>query len=205
MNNIIKLAILFLFLFIVQPSAYHHPSRTDAQDGHTNKKTGQYHYHNRPESKPLTLSQSKFTVKIISVIDGDTLKVGYNGQKESIRLIGIDTPESRNNKKVKKDAKRSGQDIESIIAMGKRATEYVEGVVKPGDAITIEFDVQKRDKYKRSLGYVYLSNGKMLNEEIVKAGYATVITIPPNVKYKDRFLRAYKQARESKRGLWQKN
>ncbi len=47
-----------------------------------------------------------------------------------------------------------------------------------------------------------LSNGKMLNEEIVKAGYANVMTIPPNVKYKDRFLKAYKHARERKRGLW---
>ena len=86
--------------------------------------------------------------------------------------------------------------------MGKRATEYVESLVKPGDLINIEFDVQERDKYKRLLGYVYLSNGKMLNEEIVKDGYANVMTIPPNVKYKDRFLRAYKHARERRRGLW---
>ncbi len=124
--------------------------------------------------------------------------------EESIRLIGIDTPESRVNKKTKKDAKRSGQDVETIIAMGKRATEYVESLVKPGGLITIEFDVQERDRYKRLLGYVYLSNGKMLNEEIVKAGYASVMTIPPNVKYKDRFLIAYQEARERKVGLWGK-
>ena len=68
--------------------------------------------------------------------------------------------------------------------------------------IAIEHDVQERDRYGRILGYVYLSNGKMLNEEIVKAGYAMIMTMPPNVKYKDRFLRAYKQARERKRGLW---
>ncbi len=86
--------------------------------------------------------------------------------------------------------------------MGKRATEYVESLVNTGDLITIEFDVQKRDKYGRLLCYVYLSNDKMLNEEIVKVGYAVILTIPPNVKYKDRFLRAYKDARESKRGLW---
>jgi len=68
--------------------------------------------------------------------------------------------------------------------------------------ITIELDVQERDRYGRILGYVYLSSGKMLNEEIVKAGYAVIMTIPPNVMYKDMFLRAYKQARERKRGLW---
>jgi micrococcal nuclease len=88
--------------------------------------------------------------------------------------------------------------------MGKRATEYVESLVKPGGLITIEFDVQERDRYKRLLGYVYLSNGNMLNEEIVKAGYASVMTIPPNVKYKDRFLIAYQEARKDKRGLWGK-
>ncbi len=145
-------------------------------------------------------AQELFTV--LRVVDGDTLKVRYLGEDESVRLIGIDTPESRVNKKTKKDAKRSKQDIETIVAMGKRATAYVEGLVKPGDTITIEFDVQERDRYKRLLGYVYLSNGKMLNEEIVKAGYANVMTIPPDVKYEDRFLRAYKQARERKKGLW---
>jgi micrococcal nuclease len=88
--------------------------------------------------------------------------------------------------------------------MGKRATEYVENLVKPGDLITIEFDVEQRDRYDRLLGYVYLSNGKMLNGEIVKAGYANVMTIPPNVKYQDRFLKAYQEARARKRGLWEK-
>ncbi len=154
----------------------------------------------------LTLLSSSLhaqqTTTVIRIVDGDTLKVRYWGKEESIRLIGIDTPESRVNKKTKRDAKRSGQDIKTIVAMGKRATEYVESLVKPGDLITIEFDVQQRDRYGRLLGYVFLSNGKMLNEEIVKAGYANVMTIPPNVKYKDRFLRAYREARESKRGLW---
>ncbi len=140
---------------------------------------------------------------VIKIIDGNTLWVQYGRQREIVRLIGIDTPESRVNKKAKKDAKRSGQDIKIITSMGQRATKYVSSLVKPGDKVTIEFDVEQRDRYDRLLGYVYLSNGKMLNEEIVKAGYANVMTIPPNVKYQDRFLRAYKQARERKRGLWQ--
>ena len=73
---------------------------------------------------------------------------------------------------------------------------------KPGDTVKMEFDVEKRDKYSRLLGYVYLSDGKMLNEEIVKAGYANLMTIPPNVKYQDRFLKAYREARENRKGLW---
>ena len=200
MRNSLKLSIFLSLLFVIPFTAYPHSGRTDAQGGHTNKRTGEYHFHNRPESKP---SHAQQTTTVTRVVDGDTLKVFYLGSEESIRLIGIDTPESRVNKKTKKDAKRSGQDIETIIAMGKRATKYVEGLVKSGDLITIEFDVQERDKYERLLGYVYLSNGKMLNGEIVRAGYANVMTIPPNVKYEDRFLKAYKQAREDKRGLWE--
>ncbi len=152
-------------------------------------------------SSPLHAQQ---TTTVVRIVDGDTLKIRYWGKDESIRLIGIDTPESRVNKKAKRDAKRSGQDIKTITSMGKRATEYVESLVKPGDLITIELDAQERDRYDRLLGYVYLSNGKMLNEEIVKAGYANVMTILPNVKYQDRFLRAYKEARKKRRGLWEK-
>ncbi len=147
----------------------------------------------------LTLLSSSLhaqqTVTVVRVVDGDTLKVRYWGKEESIRLIGIDTPESRINKKAKRDAKRSGQDIKTITATGKRATDYVESLVKPGDLITIEFDAQQRDRYDRLLGYVYLSNGKMLNEEIVKAGYANVMTIPPNVKYQDRFFKGLQRSK----------
>ena len=71
-----------------------------------------------------------------------------------------------------------------------------------GDTIRIEFDVQKKDKYGRLLAYVYLPNGTMLNEEIVKAGYANLMTVPPNVKYQERLLKAYREARENGRGLW---
>ncbi len=78
-------------------------------------------------SSPLHAQQ---TTTVVRVVDGDTLKVRYWGKEESIRLIGIDTPESRANKKAKRDAKRSGQDIKTITAMGKRATRYVEGLVK---------------------------------------------------------------------------
>ena len=144
----------------------------------------------------------RLQAKVVKIIDGDTIKIEYAGTEENVRLIGIDTPESSKNSKAKKDAERSGQDVETIVAMGKKATNYVKSIIKPGTNIEIEFDVQSRDKYSRLLGYVYLQNGKMLNEKIVSAGYANVMTIPPNVKYQDRFLAAYKEARENNRGLW---
>lgn len=153
-------------------------------------------------AKPQTKTQDQQTVTIIKIIDGDTLKIKYQGKDENVRLIGIDTPESKANKKAENDSKRSGQDIRTITALGKEATNYVKSLVKPGNTVRIEFDVQQRDRYGRLLGYIYLDNGKMLNEEVTRAGYATIMTVPPNVKYSERFLKAFREARENKRGLW---
>lgn len=139
---------------------------------------------------------------VVQVVDGDTLRIEMDGQEEAIRLIGIDTPESKINKKAKKDSIKTNYDVETIMAMGKEAARYVRTLVRKGDTVGIEFDVQKRDKYKRLLVYAYLSDGKMLNEEIVKAGYANIMTYPPNVRYQDRFVRAYREARDTKRGLY---
>ncbi len=148
-------------------------------------------------------SYAKQKTTVTRIIDGDILQALYGEREERIRLIGIDTPESRVNKRAKRDENMSEQDIKTIIEMGRNAKKYVDGLIKRGDYINIEFDVQKRDKHGRLLCYVYLSNGKMLNEEILKDGYAVIMTIPPNVKYKDIFSRAYNQAKERKAGLWE--
>jgi len=139
---------------------------------------------------------------VVQVVDGDTLRIEMDGQEEAVRLIGIDTPESKINKKAKKDSIKTNHDVETITAMGKEAARYVRTLVRKGDTVGIEFDVQKRDKYNRLLVYAYLSDGKMLNEEIVKAGYANIMTYPPNVRYQDRFVRAYREALDTKRGLY---
>jgi micrococcal nuclease len=149
---------------------------------------------------PMGNAYNKATV--VRVVDGDTIKIEMNGHEEAVRLIGIDTPESKVNKKAKKDAIKTNHDVEVITAMGKEATEYVKTLVRKGDTVGIEFDVQKRDKYKRLLVYAYLQDGKMLNEEIIKAGFASVMTYPPNVKYQERFVRAYREALDTKRGLY---
>ncbi len=149
-------------------------------------------------------SRDRESDTVLQIVDGDTLTIQRKGHLEKIRLIGIDAPESSINNKTKKDAARGNGDIGTITKMGKEATRFVKKIVKPGDTVTIEFDKQTRDKYGRLLAYVYLSDGKMLNEEIVKAGYASLLTYPPNVKYQDRFLKAYREARENNRGLWGK-
>ncbi len=151
--------------------------------------------------KALGVEKIEFA-KVARIVDGDTLKVNYKGREERVRLIGIDAPESKPNEKAKIEAVRGGEDLKTITAMGKRATEYVKTLLQPGDTVKMEFDIEKRDKYGRLLAYVYLSDGKMLNEEIVKAGYANLMTHPPNVKYQERFLKAYREAKDKGRGLW---
>lgn len=145
-------------------------------------------------------AQEKTT--IIKVVDGDTLRIEYQGQKETIKLIGIDAPESKLNRKAEQDAIRNSESLITIASMGIDATNYSKSLIKKGDTVTIEFDVQARDKYKKMLGYIYISDGRMLNEEMLAAGYAYLKTDSVNVKYQDRFLKAFKEAKENKRGLW---
>jgi micrococcal nuclease len=139
---------------------------------------------------------------VLYVTDGDTIKVKINGRKESVRLIGIDAPESRANDRAYKQALRSRADLETILALGKQSKQFLSQRLPASSTVQLEEDVQPRDRYGRLLAYVYLPNGMMVNEEILISGYASVLTIPPNVRYVERFTRAAKEARKAKRGLW---
>ncbi len=66
----------------------------------------------------------------------------------------------------------------------------------------LEFDVERRDHYGWLLAYVYLENGTFVNAWLVENGYAQVMTVPPNVKYQEMFLKLQREAREARRGLW---
>jgi micrococcal nuclease len=143
------------------------------------------------------------TAIVQRVVDGDTLDVVYGGRAESVRLIGIDTPEKRENEKARRDSTRTGRDIATITAAGKAATAFMRAIVAPGERVGLEFDVRRRDKYDRLLAYVYLSDGRMINEEMLRAGFANVYTFPPDVRYVARFRAAEMEARRLRRGLWQ--
>ena len=129
-------------------------------------------------------------VNIVRVIDGDTFVIfNIYGSEEKIRLIGVNAPESRNSGKKKKEE------------FGEESKKYLTNLLKNAK-VRLEFDVQRVDRYGRTLAYVYLENGTFLNEYLVKNGYAQVATFPPNVKYKDLFIDAQRYARENKTGLW---
>jgi micrococcal nuclease len=123
-----------------------------------------------------------------------------------LKECGVDTPESRKNKKAKKDAARSKKDVDTITALGKESTAHTKKLLKNKKEVYIETDVQEKDKYGRTLGYVYLDKDKkeMLNEMIIADGYGAVMTVPPNVKYEKKFLKSQKKARKKKKGLWDK-
>ena len=125
-------------------------------------------------------------VKVIRVIDGDTVEI-ENGEK--VRYIGMDTPETVDPRK-------------PVQCFGKEASLKNKNLVE-GKEVELEVDISNIDKYGRLLRYVWL-NGVMINEELVKEGYARVETIPPDVKYSQILLSAEKDARSNNRGLWSK-
>ena len=130
-------------------------------------------------------------VLVTKVIDGDTFYFDNGTAKgEKARLIGVDAPESRTVFK-----KRVGY-------YGKEAKAYLKTLLI-GQQVKVEYDIDRADQYGRALVYVYLENGTFVNAELVKEGYAMVMTVPPNVKYAALFLQLQQEAREKNRGLWQ--
>lgn len=145
----------------------------------------------------LLQTQVVFALTVTRVIDGDTVVLS---DKRHIRLIGIDTPESLESRKLQKDVIRTGKDKATIKALGKRSAAFTRDLVE-GKTVTIKYDHQKKDKYRRTLGYIYLKDGTFVNLEIVRQGYANAYTRFP-FKFMEQFRVAEVEAREKGRGLW---
>jgi endonuclease YncB( thermonuclease family) len=121
------------------------------------------------------------------VIDGDTIEVRFRGRTVDVRLIGIDTPETVD-------------PTEPVGCYGKAASNFTTRRLL-GERVRLEFDVERRDRYGRTLAYVWIGD-RLFNEVLVRRGFASVSTYPPNATYVDRFLAAQRIAREQERGLW---
>lgn len=128
---------------------------------------------------------AKSTEKVSRVIDGDTFEI-QGGIK--VRLIGIDTPEMKNKNKT----------IDCFALEAKKKAEDL----LTNKEVVLEKDVSETDRYGRLLRYVYL-NGEMINDTLVKDGFAKISTFPPDVKNAQIFLASERMAREAKAGLWQ--
>ena len=129
---------------------------------------------------------------VVRLVDGDTVWVRLASGVEKVRYIGIDTPEVHH-------------PIRGEEPGGREATEINRGLV--GDRpVRLEPDVQLRDRYGRLLAYVWVKRADgvevMVNAELVRLGYAQVMTVPPNVRHAELFRKLAVEAREHRRGLW---
>lgn len=125
---------------------------------------------------------------VTRVVDGDTMHVVLGGRDVTIRFIGVDTPETV----------APGQPVECY---GPQASRFATRALT-GRSVRLEFDVERVDPYGRTLAYVWLPDGSMFNETLVRRGFATVATYPPDTRYVDRFEAAERAARAVDRGLW---
>lgn len=132
----------------------------------------------------IDFDPKKYKAKVIRVIDGDTIKIEGD---EVVRYIGIDTPETVHPSK-------------PVQCYGKEASDKNREMVE-GKEVKLEKDVSETDKYGRLLRYVWL-DGMLVNEYLVREGYAQSSSYPPDVKYQDKFIEAQRLAREERKGLW---
>lgn len=128
--------------------------------------------------------------RVVKVLDGDTLDVDLGGSVERVRLLGIDTPES-----VKPDT--------PVECFAKEASSRLRALLPEGTAVRLARDAEERDRFGRLLAYVYrLPDGVFVNLDLVRGGYARVLTVRPNVAHAPELERASRDARRSGRGLW---
>jgi len=122
--------------------------------------------------------------KVVNVVDGDTFKIESG---ETVRMIGIDTPETVHPSK-------------PVQCYGKEASLKTEELIE-GKETKLEKDISEKDKYGRLLRYVYVGD-VFINEYLVREGYAMSSSYPPDIKYQDKFIEAQKKAQEDNKGLW---
>jgi micrococcal nuclease len=118
------------------------------------------------------------------IIDGDTFECTLEATRVTVRLLGLDAPER-------------GQG-----PYGAQATRFLARALPVGSSVRLDLDVRERDRYGRLLAYVWTAAGAMVNEALLRAGYAVVDIRPPNVKYADTLRAAARAAREGSAGLW---
>ncbi len=136
------------------------------------------------------------------IVDGDTIDLTFDGESTRIRLIGIDTFESRSSIKAKAQAYDYNISLEEVIKRGKRATTYIHEQLSKRVKHYLEYDEDFLDRYGRTLAYVWFSDTDMLNMDIICSGYAIPLTIKPNDKYAEQFAQCYQDAKEREIGVW---
>lgn len=126
---------------------------------------------------------------VVRVVDGDTIHVRIGERVERVRYIGVNAPELHHPRRGEEPGGREAARVNRDLVLNRRAR--------------LEIDVQSRDRYGRLLAYVWVGD-LMVNAELVRLGYAQVMTVPPNVRHQALFLKLQRDAREAGRGLWRR-
>lgn len=125
---------------------------------------------------------------VVRVIDGDTFQASISGEQKTVRLLNVDTPET-------KDPNAP------IECMGPEATKALEQLLPVGSKVTLEMDKEPLDKYGRTLAGVFDSSGKLVNAEVARMGLGVPVLIEPNRKFHPPVVAAFKDARTRGLGL----
>ena len=124
---------------------------------------------------------------VTRIVDGDTIHVDVGGRVEKVRYIGVNTPEIHHPHKGEEPGGREAAAVNRALVSGRH--------------VRLELDLQSRDRHGRLLAYVWVA-GTMVNAELVRRGFAQVMTVPPNVRHQALFLKLQREALEARRGLW---
>jgi micrococcal nuclease len=124
---------------------------------------------------------------VVGVVDGDTIEVARGPETDTVRLLGIDTPETRHPTK-------------AVECFGPEAASYTDQRLL-GRSVRLEADIEERDRYGRRLAYVVV-DGERFNDELLRRGYARLLVIEPNHTYARTMLRQELDAKRVGRGLW---
>lgn len=136
-----------------------------------------------PSSEPAGIQAT-----VVRVIDGDTFKASINGEEKTVRLLNVDTPET-------KDPNAP------VECMGPEATKGLEQLLPVGSKVRLELDVEPLDKYGRTLAGVFDSGGKLVNAEIARLGLGVPVLLEPNRKFYPPVVEAFDEARTQGMGL----
>lgn len=127
---------------------------------------------------------------VVSVADGDTFDVEIAGERDTVRLIGVDTPETKHPTK-------------GIQCWGPEASDFTKSLLTAGTRVRLVRDAEARDRYGRLLAYVYLDDTNVfVNRELVRLGFARPYPFEPNSTHKATFADAAWEAQGAQRGLW---
>lgn len=126
--------------------------------------------------------------QVVKVIDGDTLDVRYDGSKHRIRLLNVDTPETKDPNK-------------AVECLGPEATAYLERQLEPGDTVRLEFDEDRYDRYDRELAGVF-EDDLLVNAEIARRGLGVPALFEPNRLFYDEVVAAHEEGKVDKVGIF---